>query len=96
MLITADLESFQKERWRRDHPSCRRRRSHSNGSRRYLSDQGLLEEANADGAIEIMEQTPLIHALVTDIDMSGSMKGLELARHAAETRPDWLNSRDFR
>lgn len=35
-----------------------------------------------------MEQTPLIHSLVTDIDMSGSMKGLELPRHAAETRPD--------
>lgn len=55
-----------------------------------LADQGfaILEAGNADEAIEILEQTPLIHALVTDIDMPGSMNGLELARHVAEIRPD--------
>lgn len=55
-----------------------------------LIDRGfaVLQAGNADEAIEIMEQTPLLHALVTDIDMPGSMNGLELARHVAETRPE--------
>ncbi|MDP9840504.1 CheY-like chemotaxis protein [Neorhizobium huautlense] len=55
-----------------------------------LTDQGfkVLEAGNADEAFEIMEQNALIHALITDIDMPGSMNGLELARHVAEIRPD--------
>jgi len=58
----------------------------------YLAD--ILTEAgfdvvtamNADVAIEILEERPDIFALVTDIDMPGSMDGLKLA---AAVRDRW-------
>lgn len=55
-----------------------------------LNDQGFVvfEAGNADEALAIMNESTLIRALVTDIDMPGSMNGLELAHHVAETNPD--------
>lgn len=55
-----------------------------------LTDRGfsVLEASNADEAISIMNESTLIRALVTDIDMPGSINGLELAHHVAKTRPD--------
>lgn len=46
-----------------------------------LRDEGfeVYEGSNADEAIEILEATPRIHLLFTDIDMPGSMDGLKLA-----------------
>src|SRR5882762_9551244 len=40
----------------------------------------VLEAANADGAIEILEARPDITVVFTDIQMPGSMDGLKLAR----------------
>jgi CheY-like chemotaxis protein len=39
----------------------------------------VLEASNADQAIEILNITPSIRLLFTDIDMPGSMDGLKLA-----------------
>ncbi len=47
----------------------------------------VLDAANADEAWSILEDTR-IGALVTDIDMPGSMNGLELARRVCERWPD--------
>jgi CheY-like chemotaxis protein len=40
----------------------------------------VLEAANADDAIEILEMRPDISVVFTDIQMPGSMDGLKLAR----------------
>jgi CheY-like chemotaxis protein len=40
----------------------------------------VLETANADDAIAILEGRPDIHIVFTDIQMPGSMDGLKLAR----------------
>jgi CheY-like chemotaxis protein len=54
-----------------------------------LMDAGyqVLEAANADEAWAILETT-MIDALITDIDMPGSMDGLELARRVCNRWPD--------
>jgi CheY-like chemotaxis protein len=41
---------------------------------------GVVEAANADQAIEILESRPDITVVFTDIQMPGSMDGLRLAR----------------
>jgi CheY-like chemotaxis protein len=41
---------------------------------------GVVEAANADEAIEILESRPDITVVFTDIQMPGSMDGLKLAR----------------
>lgn len=45
----------------------------------------VLEAANADEAIPILEATPSIWAIFTDVDMPGSMDGIRLA-HAVKDR----------
>ena len=45
----------------------------------------VLEAANADQAIEILEVRPDIHVIFTDIQIPGSMDGLKLA-HAVRGR----------
>lgn len=54
-----------------------------------LSDMGLtvIEAASADQALKALERVPAIAALVTDIDMPGSMNGIELAHHIATRHP---------
>lgn len=54
-----------------------------------LQDAGypVLEAANADEAWAIMLETDMA-ALVTDIDMPGSMDGLELARRVCDRWPN--------
>lgn len=54
----------------------------------YLEDAGfkVYEASNADTAIRILENTPDIRVLFTDIDMPGSMDGLKLA---AAVRDRW-------
>ncbi|WP_206239809.1 response regulator [Novosphingobium terrae] len=46
-----------------------------------LEDQGyqVLEAASADEAITLLEQAPDVRLLFSDIDMPGSMNGVELA-----------------
>lgn len=46
-----------------------------------LEDQGyrVLEAASADEAIALLEQAPDVRLLFSDIDMPGSMNGVELA-----------------
>lgn len=46
----------------------------------------VLEASNADEAIEILNVTPSIRLLFTDVDMPGSMDGLKLA---AAVRDRW-------
>jgi two-component system, response regulator PdtaR len=48
----------------------------------------VVEAANADEAWAIMLETE-VAALVTDIDMPGSMDGLELARRVHDRWPDY-------
>jgi CheY-like chemotaxis protein len=45
----------------------------------------VLEAADADEAIEILESRPDIHVIFTDIQMPGSMDGIKLA-HAVRGR----------
>jgi CheY-like chemotaxis protein len=54
-----------------------------------LEDAGfvVLEAANADEALEILDGLDLVHLLFSDIDMPGSMDGLELARLVHERWP---------
>lgn len=62
-----------------------------------LQDAGypVLEAVNADEAWAILLETD-VSALVTDIDMPGSMDGLELARRVCERWPDCKINRHFR
>lgn len=55
----------------------------------YLSDRGfeVLEAANADDAIVLLETVPRIRLLFTDVDMPGSMDGLKLAAAVARRWP---------
>ncbi|NTJ43650.1 response regulator [Agrobacterium larrymoorei] len=55
-----------------------------------LTDAGfrVLDAGNADQALAILEREPAIAALMTDIDMPGSMNGLRLAQHTAKHWPD--------
>lgn len=54
-----------------------------------LSDLGLavIEAGNADQALKILDTLPAISALFTDIDMPGSMNGLQLAHLIATRHP---------
>ncbi|KQS71777.1 hypothetical protein ASG39_21255 [Rhizobium sp. Leaf371] len=47
-----------------------------------------LEAQNADVAMGLLERHADIDVLITDIDMPGSMDGLELARRARAIYPD--------
>jgi CheY-like chemotaxis protein len=47
----------------------------------------VFEAANADEAIEILQQNDTIRALFTDVDMPGSMDGLKLAAHVRDRWP---------
>lgn len=54
-----------------------------------LDDAGflVLEAANADDALRLFEAEPAIALVVTDIEMPGSMNGLDLAHRLFERRP---------
>lgn len=54
-----------------------------------IEDAGLdvIEAANADEAIAILETRPGIRVLFTDIEMPGSMDGLKLARAVRDRWP---------
>ena len=54
-----------------------------------LIDMGyrVLEAARADAAIRILEAHPEIVAIITDLDMPGSMDGLALARVVRDRWP---------
>jgi len=54
-----------------------------------LSDAGydVLEAANADQALAVLEQDGDIEMLLTDIDMPGSMNGVQLAAVTAKRWP---------
>ena len=45
------------------------------------------EAASADDALLVMDRVDDIAILFTDVDMPGSMNGLELAAHVRDTRP---------
>jgi CheY-like chemotaxis protein len=47
----------------------------------------VYEAANADRAIELLENRPDIYLLFTDVDMPGSMNGVELAHYARSYWP---------
>jgi CheY-like chemotaxis protein len=47
----------------------------------------VVEAANADEAIAILEARPDIHVVFTDIQMPGSMDGLKLARFVRDRWP---------
>ncbi|WP_338610955.1 response regulator (plasmid) [Pelagibacterium nitratireducens] len=47
----------------------------------------VLEASSADAAIELLEKHPEIRAVITDIDMPGSMNGLALAHAVFEKWP---------
>jgi len=47
----------------------------------------VIEAANADEAIAILQARPDIHVVFTDIQMPGSMDGLKLARFVRERWP---------
>lgn len=55
----------------------------------FLRDSGLRvhEAANADHAIGLMEEGLTVHLLFTDIDMPGSLDGLQLAQVVAKRWP---------
>jgi CheY-like chemotaxis protein len=54
-----------------------------------LEDEGftIVESANADEALALLEARDDIAILFTDIEMPGSMNGLELASHVAVRWP---------
>jgi two-component system, response regulator PdtaR len=47
----------------------------------------VIQAANADEAIAILKARPDIHVVFTDIQMSGSMDGLKLARFVRDRWP---------
>jgi two-component system, response regulator PdtaR len=47
----------------------------------------VLEAANGDEALAVLEANPTVDALFTDVNMPGSIDGFELARAAAERWP---------
>ena len=49
---------------------------------------GVLEAADAGEALGVLADHPEIGLVFTDINMPGSMDGLELARRVHELRPD--------
>ena len=55
-----------------------------------LEDAGLkvIEACDADEALHLLTEHPEIATLFTDIDMPGSMSGLDLAHIIRQSRPD--------
>jgi two-component system, response regulator PdtaR len=55
-----------------------------------LEDAGyeVVEAFNGDEALEVLEARPDIKVLFTDVNMPGTLDGLELARVFHERRPD--------
>lgn len=55
-----------------------------------LADAGwtALEAADADEALEVLRAHPEVTVLFTDINMPGTMDGLDLARRVHQLRPD--------
>ena len=55
-----------------------------------LADEGyeVLEAETGDDAVEILESSPDIAVLLTDIQLPGKLDGRALARHARQNRPD--------
>jgi CheY-like chemotaxis protein len=56
----------------------------------YLEDCGfsVLQAANADEAVGLLQRNRDVGAVFSDIQMPGSMNGLDLAHWIAETLPD--------
>jgi CheY-like chemotaxis protein len=54
-----------------------------------LEDQGfrVVEAANAQAALDVLEKTPDVRLLFTDINMPGALDGMELARRVHERWP---------
>lgn len=48
----------------------------------------VIEAANADQALVALEAIPAVRALLTDVDMPGTMNGIKLANIAAVQWPD--------
>ena len=55
-----------------------------------LADAGwsAIEAADAAEALDLLDQHPEVSVLFTDINMPGTMDGLDLARRVHELRPD--------
>lgn len=55
----------------------------------FLDEAGfkVFEAVNADEALQILQARPDIQAIVTDVEMPGSIDGLELARVVRERWP---------
>ncbi|MDO6415118.1 response regulator [Sphingomonas sp. BIUV-7] len=55
----------------------------------FFADSGfdVLEAEGADGAIALMENNPSIAAVVTDIQMPGSMDGVKLSHYLRDRWP---------
>ena len=47
-----------------------------------------LRAANVDDALSVLAARPDIRALFTDVQMPGSLDGIDLARHVAADRPE--------
>jgi two-component system, response regulator PdtaR len=47
----------------------------------------VIDAVNADEAVALIEARPDIRAVVTDVEMTGSMNGFDLGQHVAEKRP---------
>jgi len=55
----------------------------------FLDEAGfkVFEAVNADEALTVLQARPDVQAVVTDVEMPGSMNGLELARTVQERWP---------
>ena len=55
-----------------------------------LGDEGyeVLEAESGDEAVAILDRSPAIAVLLTDIQLPGKLDGRALAEHARKTRPD--------
>ena len=56
----------------------------------------VIEAADADQALTVLEATTNVQALVTDVEMPGSLDGFTLARLVRQARPPYRHRRDFR
>ena len=66
------------------------------GASYMFSDAGyrVLEAENADEALQLFEKNADIRLLFTDVNMSGSMNGSDLARQVAQRWPEVGRHRD--
>ena len=55
-----------------------------------LSDEGytVLEAETADEAVKLIEESPEIDVLLTDIQLPGQLDGRGLVQHVRQTKPD--------